>query len=124
MSLSERLSRKKTPVTTNYLDLTPQALLEYEIAPTGLVILHVPRFTSKFWGRFFQTGVGHKPIKLNLDEFGSATWLLIDGQHNVHTIINILEEQFGERIKPADDRVTRFLSSLYRDKFIGFIEII
>jgi len=123
MSFSERFSGKKPPVNTNYLELTPRAILAHEIAPNGLVILHVPRFRSKLWSKFFQSGAGRTPIKLKLDEFGSATWLLINNQNNVLFIVQNLEEQFGERIKPATERVTRFLSSLYRDKFIAFLEL-
>jgi hypothetical protein len=86
-------------------------------------MLHVPRFRGKLWPKFVTIGYEKRPILLKLDQLGSATWLLIDGQNTVGQIIHNLETQFGAEISPADERVTKFLSQLYRDKFIRFTEI-
>ncbi|MEI6576850.1 MAG: PqqD family peptide modification chaperone [Bacteroidota bacterium] len=118
-----RSSRKQTQEPINYLSLTPQRILGSETNETGLVSLHVPRFKSQFWGRFFSSGASQKPILLKLDEIGSASWQLIDGKNTVADMIQSLEIQFGERVHPADERVTKFLSNLYKDKFICFAEI-
>ena len=65
-----------------------------------------------------------KHIKLKLDELGSATWLEIDGGKNVQNICDLLKEKIGEKINPAEERVTKFLSQLYLNKFITFKELI
>jgi hypothetical protein len=65
-----------------------------------------------------------KPMmKANLDEIGSATWLLIDGKNKVGMISDKLSEQFGEKIHPVHDRVTQFLTHLFRNGFISFVEL-
>ena len=61
--------------------------------------------------------------KLKLDEIGTETWLLIDSKKNVVTIAGELEKKFGDRIEPVNQRLTTFLTQLYRQKFISFIEI-
>ena len=58
-----------------------------------------------------------------MDKFGSMTWLLIDGNKNVYEICEGLREEFGEEIEPVYDRVSLFISKLYKNKFIIFKEI-
>jgi Coenzyme PQQ synthesis protein D (PqqD) len=107
----------------NYLDLTPEYIHGYEIKENGKVSILIPRFTSKFFGKYFMPLLKNKFIPLKLDEFGSETWLLIDGKKNVLAICDVLTEKFGEKIHPTEERVTSFLSHLYTNKFIRFIEL-
>jgi RNase H-fold protein (predicted Holliday junction resolvase) len=60
---------------------------------------------------------------LKLDEMGSETWILINSKRNVNSIAEELEEKFGDRIKPVNERLTTFLTQLYSHKFISFMEI-
>lgn len=118
-----RSPKQKNLQEINYLSLTPTAILGHETTQNGLVSLHVPRFQSKLLPKFITIGYENRPILLKLDKLGSATWLLIDGSNTVGLIIQTLETRFGAEITPADERVTKFLSQLYRDKFIKFLEI-
>ena len=61
-----------------------------------------------------------------LDEIGSATWLEIDGEKNVQQICDKLKEKLGDKIKPhheVEDRVNKFLSQLYEQRYITFKEL-
>lgn len=85
----------------------------------------MPRFQGTPWKRMFQNRIKRKFIPIKLDDFGSATWLLIDGRSTVGEISRHLREQFPERLKPGDDtegRVSRFIFLLYDQRYISFRE--
>jgi hypothetical protein len=107
----------------NYLEMTPRRIHGHEMNDNGLIDVLVPRFKNKFFKKFFIPSSKSPYIRANLDEFGSETWKLIDGQHRVSAIADILNEKFGEKIHPVLDRLTMFLTNLYRNGFISFIEI-
>jgi hypothetical protein len=60
---------------------------------------------------------------MKLDEFGSETWLQLNGKQNVSAIGEKLVLKFGEKIEPVEERLTRFLTNLYLQGFISFNEI-
>lgn len=117
-----KLFRKKRAKELNYLELTPVCSYEHEITDEGLVNVLVPKFTDKILGRWLQPRLRNKYIKANLDEFGSATWLLMDGSRKVDVIARELDDKFGEKIAPVYERLTKFLSQLYIYDFITFKE--
>ncbi|MDD5571829.1 MAG: PqqD family protein [Bacteroidales bacterium] len=114
--------RKKNKEKINYLGLTPKSVHNHKIESDGLVTVLVPRFTSKFWGKYLLPKMKNKYINLKLDEIGSATWLMLDGSKRVDRICSDLNEKFGEKIHPVEERVTKFLTQLYLNKFINFNE--
>jgi hypothetical protein len=107
----------------NYLEMTPFAIYSHEINSKGNIDVLVPRFTDKVFGKLLQPRLKNKYIKANLDEFGSATWLFIDGNNSVTRIGELLTEKFGEQIQPVYDRLTLFLTQLYNAGFISFNEL-
>ena len=50
--------------------------------------------------------------RMELDEFSSFVFLLIDGRRNVEDIGIILDERFGERIHPIYERLLLFLNHI------------
>lgn len=108
----------------NFLDLTPLPQHQHRMDENGLVNVLAPRFTSFITRKLLQPTAPSPHIILHLDELGSAVWLLCDGKNNVRTICSKLEKQFGQKIHPVNDRVTRFLSQLYQNNLIIFREII
>ncbi len=108
----------------NFLDLHPKAMYDHELEEGGNVRVLIPRFQGKITKFMFQSPRRSPHIKLSLDELGSATWVLLDGKTDVRSLCNILREQLGEKIEPAEERVTRFLSQLYQQDLIIFREII
>lgn len=59
-------------------------------------------------------------FRVNLDEFGGNLWLLIDGEKNVDQIAQLFKKQFGERVEPLYDRLSKFLMNLEKNRFIKF----
>lgn len=118
-----QLFGKKNKDVINYLDLTPVRLHNHNIKDDGLIDVLVPRFSDRILGHFLQPKLKKRPyIKANLDELGTATWLQIDGLNKVGEIIDKLNLELGEKISPAQQRITLFLSYLHRNGFINFKE--
>jgi len=103
--------------------MTPFTIYSYEYNSEGRIDVLVPRFSDKVFGKLLQPRLKNKYIKANLDEFGSATWLLINGDNSVTRIGELLTEKFGEQIQPVYGRLTLFLTQLYNAGFISFKEL-
>ncbi|OIO99482.1 MAG: hypothetical protein AUJ97_08805 [Bacteroidetes bacterium CG2_30_32_10] len=108
----------------NYLELTPFSVYKHQVDEKGKVTVFVPKFTSKLWGKILMPLINRKFINVKFDELGSSTWLKINGKNKVGQICKDLEEKYGEKIKPAEELVTKFLSDLYFKKIINFNELI
>ncbi len=120
--MKSRQNKKESPSETlNYLDQIPLRILTHQIEANGLVTLLVPRFESRFWRKFMNLPEKKSYIYLHLDESGSETWLLIDGIKSVHHICTELTLKLAEKIHPTEERVTKFLTQLYKNKYISFI---
>jgi len=107
----------------NYLELTPVRNYDYVIEKSGLVSVLVPKFTEKILVRILNPLLKSPFFKAKLDEFGSETWLEINGEKSVEEISKQLEIKFGENINPSVERTTKFLSNLYNYNFISFKEL-
>jgi hypothetical protein len=116
------MAAKKKTKETNYLELTPYVNYEHEQKDDGLINVLVPKFTNKILATILMPRLRSPYIRANLDEFGSAVWILIDSRTKVDKLSDILLEQFGERIQPVEHRLTMFLTQLYNAGFINFLE--
>ncbi len=115
--------RKKSNPEINFLELTPVRNYEHEIENNGLISVFVPKFDIIWLDRILSRIIKSRFFKAKLDEFGTETWLEIDGVKSVQMISNQLSKKFGEKINPVDERLTKFLSELYKYNFITFKEL-
>jgi Coenzyme PQQ synthesis protein D (PqqD) len=115
--------RKKSNPDINYLELTPVRNYEHEVEKNGLISVFVPKFDIKWLDKIMSRIIKSRFFKAKLDEFGTETWLEIDGVKSVQMISNQLSKKFGEKINPVDERLTKFLSELYKYNFITFKEL-
>lgn len=106
------------------MDLIPVRKLEYEISDDNKINLLVPKYRDKFFGTILQPNIKDKYLKANLDDFGTSTWLYIDGKRNVYEISNMMRDKYGDEIEPVYDRMTLFINNMYRNGFIYFKEFI
>jgi hypothetical protein len=109
---------KKKESVINYLELIPIRNKESK-SENGKVVILIPKFKNAFLKSLIPKKKSEN-FSVNLDELGSDVWNLIDGVNNVEYIINCLSEKLGEKIHPAQERITKFLSQLYASKFILF----
>ena len=115
--------RKKIDTTINYLELTPVRNYDHVIEDSRLISVLVPKFDIKWLDKIMSNIIKSRFFKAKLDEFGTETWLEMDGNKSVHLISEHLSQKFGEKINPVDERLTKFLSELYKYNFITFKEI-
>ncbi len=122
MPLSFR-ERRKILKNANYLELRPIRNYKEEVSEDNLVTVLIPKFRSAFAEKFIMPKLKAKVFRLQLDELGSATWLLLNGKNKVGEIVKMLDDKFGEKIKPVQERVIKFLTQLYEQRLITFDEI-
>ena len=105
----------------NYLDITPFTINEFE-EENGIVTILIKKFKSKLMQAFLPR---HRTnfIKIHLDETGSLVWMNIDGKKNVAEIIQAITIIKGDDLPDAEQRVIKFLTQLFQQKFIGFREL-
>ena len=115
--------RKKIDTSINYLELTPVRNYEHVVEDTGLISVLVPKFDIKWLDKIMSNIIKSRFFKAKLDEFGTATWLEMDGTKSVQTVSEHLQKKFGEKINPVEERLTKFLSELYKYNFITFKEL-
>jgi hypothetical protein len=114
--------RRKILKSTSMLVLTPFRKIEHKVEDDGLVTLLYPKFKNPKVSKYM---LGRKTpyIHMKLDDIGTASWLLVDGKRKVDEIANALVEQFGEKIQPVHERLGKFLSVLYNNKYLSFKEL-
>lgn len=115
--------RKKIDASINYLELTPIRNYDHVLEESGLVSVFVPKFDIKWIDTIMSRIVKSRFFKAKLDEFGTETWLEMDGNKSVQLISEHLSQKFGEKINPVDERLTKFLTELYKYNFITFKEL-
>jgi hypothetical protein len=115
--------KKKLHDGINLLELTPFHIYSYEIEDDGNVSVLIPRFHNKILSKILSPRLKDPYVRVKFDEFGSSTWLEIDGFKNIKNISDSLITKHGDKIQPAYERVSKFLNQLYLYKFINFNEM-
>jgi hypothetical protein len=118
--LEYNLFKKKEVI--NLLELTPKRERNFIVQENGIVTILIPKFKTPFFQKFIPKNKS-KEIKISFDELGSAVWIEIDSNKKVEEIVNNLGEKLGEKIHPAEERITKFLTQLNSHKFISFKEL-
>ena len=115
-----RKEREKELEGVNLLRLAPVRFAEWEEVE-GRVILLRPKPTT--WGlrglmdRFFHRMSANR---IRLDEFGSFAWLRLDGSRTVGQVVEFMQEEFGERVDPAEERLSHLIWLLRREELLGY----
>ena len=115
--------RRKILRNINTLDLIPIRRHHHQSEENGLITLIVPKFEKKWMQKFFVSGHRQDHHKIKLDELGSETWKAIDGVRSVNNICEYLRNQREEPIEDLEDRVSKFISMLYEQRYITFQQL-
>ncbi|GAB4342778.1 MAG: hypothetical protein Kow0037_30440 [Calditrichia bacterium] len=114
---------KKTreEIIREWMRLIPAQNVEFEENEENRVVLLVPH--QENWLTKKLLPAPKKPAgRIKLDEIGTFVWGLCDGTHTVKSISEKLDEKFGERVHPADERTVIFLQQMYQQEFIQVYE--
>jgi len=115
--------RKKILKSANTLELTPVRLYAEQKDKEDMVTVLIPKFKNKFAAQFISPRLKSDHFKVNLDKFGSAAWLQINGKVKVEQIIAELKNKFGNEFQQAEERTIKFIFQLYEQGFISFKEL-
>jgi len=118
--------RRKILKQTSALDLHPIRLMQSEQRDEDTLNILLPRFKNSLASKLLQPRWKEEFIKIKLDAFGSAVWGLIDSSLSTGEICDKLREQFPEKLtlpEETGERVSKFLSLLYQQRFISFREV-
>ena len=101
------------------LDLIPVHNIEWEENTiSGLVELKKPKFENAFLKKIILPRLKNPYYKVKLDKIGSFVWKQINGKNKISEIAQALEKQFGESVQPVTPRLSKFIFSLSKNKFI------
>ena len=67
------------------------------------------------WFRFWLSS-----SRIRLDGPGSRVWLLLDGQHSVGEVADLLRMEFGEEVEPAEERAGEMVRSLHNEELVAY----
>lgn len=116
--------KKKIKKTQNFLDMTPIPKVDYEQKDDGTISLLIPRFKNNFAKKIMIPKNKSPFIKANLDDLGSNTYRLANGERTIYEIANLLQDHSSDEIEDVMMRVSKFFGALYTNHLIEFKEII
>jgi hypothetical protein len=112
--------KTKEPPELNLLELVPEKNIEWTKTEEGLVCLLKPKFQLPILKKHLLPRLKHPHYKINLDKIGSLFWVNCDGTRTVKEIANRMKAALGDEVEPLYERITLFLQSLEKNKFIRF----
>jgi hypothetical protein len=104
----------------NLLEITPVRTADWEEHGGRVVVL-----------RPAPTGGGMRVVlnrfffllsarKIKLDEIGSFVWLQLDGKQTVAEVAQKLGDEFGDRVKPPEERLGYLVRVFRREELVGY----
>lgn len=106
--------------TINLLELVPVRTIPWEKSEEGLVVLLKPKFRHPFFVKHLLPRQKKPHYRIKLDAIGSFVWEQCDGNRSVKELAENMKGQFGDDVEPLYDRLTLFLQSLEKNRFIYF----
>jgi len=96
--------------------------MKWETSEEGQVVLLRPKYRNAFLARLLLPRMKNPYYKIKLDEIGSYFWQNCDGTRTIKEIAELQKQRFGEAADPLYDRISLFLQTLQRTRFIVFKE--
>jgi hypothetical protein len=102
----------------NLLKLIPIRNIDWKKDEQGLIVLLKPKIKNPFLARHVLPRLKSPHYRISLDEVGSFIWERCDGIQTVKEIADSLRKRFGDKVEPLYERLSLFLQSLERNRFI------
>ena len=113
-------NKTKESQELNLLELVPSKNIEWKETEEGLICLLKPKFRFPILRKHLLPHLKHPYYKINLDKIGSQFWKSCDGVRTVEEIAKDMKKTLGDEVEPLYERITLFLQSLEKNKFIRF----
>jgi hypothetical protein len=107
----------------NYLTMIPVHNVQEFNETEGKITLVIPKFKHSWIRKTLVPKRKSTHFRIHLDESGSHIWRLVNGQRTVEQICSELNQILiseGKTTETIEERVTIFMTDLYKKKFIVF----
>lgn len=76
--------------------------------------------TNKRWMERVTQVLLKKPkvTRIELEEYGTFIWPLIDGKRSIYDIAQLVKEEFGEKSEPVYERVAKYFKSMEATRLV------
>ena len=95
----------------------PDENIKWE-SENDIIVITYPKNFGKIEKWLHDRIGGPEEVRRPLDRYTSYIWKLCDGENSIFDIINEFDNQFGEEVAPAIDRVQLFLEKLLELRLI------
>jgi Coenzyme PQQ synthesis protein D (PqqD) len=109
------------PHLQRWHEVVVQRAVIWEDGRDGTAVLLVPRFRKGLFARWLMPRMTRPHIRVRLDEIGSFAWRMMDGATPFNRIAQAMQERFGARAEPAEERLMKFLTILRKDEFVRLL---
>ncbi len=112
------LHRKNKPSAqenlNDWLNTIPVKNCDYHKGTNGNFVLQMPKSDNAVLQKiiFFLSRKPH--FKIKLDDRGSFIWQHCDGKNSISKICGMLENEFGDSVKPTENRTILLFKKLYQ----------
>ena len=98
----------------DWLNSVPVKNCDYHQGASGNFILQMPKSDNAMLQKILAF-LSRKPhFKIKLDERGSFIWEHCDGKNSISKICGMLENEFGDSVKPTTNRTILLFKKLYQ----------
>ncbi len=105
----------------NMIDVFPVHAMNFEENGNLITVLFINPQPNLFERILFKKRL-KIPKKIDLDEVGSFIWKKCDGKTKISEIIESLENEFGEKVEDAEERVILFMKQLNRGRLVNLFK--
>jgi len=103
------------------LDVLPIRAMEYEEKNGLITVLFINPSPNYFERLLFKKRL-NIPKKIDLDDVGSFVWNRCDGETEISEIIKLVQNEFGEKVEQAEERVIMFIKQLSSGRLINLFK--
>lgn len=104
----------------DWLRVIPMKNCEYFEGTNGNFVLQMPKSDNAVLQKLL-AAISRKPFfKIKLDERGSFIWEKCDGKNSIGEICQLLENEFGDAVKPTANRTVLLFKKLYQYGLVRF----
>jgi hypothetical protein len=103
------------------LECTFLRRLESREGDDGRTFVLRPRLGEGVWGRKICAFLNLSDYRIRLDDIGTFVWDYCDGKTSGKRLAELLRQEFGETIEPAEERLGQFILQMQRARMIEII---
>lgn len=115
-----RRGRSEALDGTNLLDIAPVRTADWEEKGGRIVVLRPKPRRRGIKGALDWLLHLMSARKIKLDEIGTFAWLRLDGVQTVAQVAHQIEREFGDRVRPAEEKLGYLVRVLRREGLLGY----